>query len=434
MVPIWVACKAFAEPAFAAPTLERKIRLILGSLGLAFALALVVSPAHTEPAKPAPTEPAKSEEPPLQRPDVNVEIVPDREGVELRGQLSLVLIVTNKSNTPLAAVKVSVPSDSFQLAPSDSVPPPNPVALPDIAAFGTTQEKIILQPHDKKQPATFGLHKVPVVVAYTWMTPKGVAMRSAQTATVNLSVLRRFEEEGKSLPGGTAVFLYLLLPIVPAFFAFEAVDQLRRGAELEMPRFGTEHIVPAFLLAFLLSVGFVTLPRSFNVDQAYSDPLNFVGFLFASALLGALVPGIRWAYALLVRWRWGFREKDSPAEYLRKALLSPYGPTHVEWVEGTVGGVTWAGMQLCQPDKTMVLGARMQVTPKSADVNLQEVRNALTDRRRLLKMVKADRVKVIPLDKIQRGAVKLDVPVVTEGLAEFKNTKSEPKSLVEPIQ
>ena len=405
---------------------ERKTRMILGSLGLAFALALVGSPAHTEVDTP-------------QRPDVSLEIVPDREGVERGEQLPLVLIVTNKSDTPLAAVTVSVPSASFQRVPA---------AFPDtIAAFGTVQGTITLQPCDNKQSPAFGPHKVPLVVEYTWLTPKRITMRSAQTGTVSLNVLRRFEEEAKSLPGGTAAFLYLILPIVPAFFAFFAVNQLRRGEKLQMPKFGSEYILPAFLLSLLMSVGIVTL-RSFDVDLAYADPRKFVSFLAASAMLGALVPGGRWGYAVVVRRRWNFRQNDSLEDYLRKALLGPQARPDSEllWVEGKADNETWKGMQLFQPDGAPVLGARLQVTPESADENLRkelwtilttevfDSNNALIDRRRLVKMVEAHNLTIVIRERIMQGGQPLDAKVATEGLTQFKATASTSKPLVEPIR
>ena len=421
---------------------NRTTSLVLVFPVLALALALAVRPARTEPA----TAPAPVAAP--QRPDVSLDIIADREGVEVGEQLPLVLIVTNKSDTPLTAVTVWVPSASFQLVHDAA----HGASLPDaLAAFGTAQGTITLEPRKEQPkvpgeaaPSPFGSHKVPVVVEYTWLR-NGVTTRSAQTGTVSLNVRRRFEEESKSLPGGTAAFLYLILPIVPAFFAFDAVDRLRKGEPLQMPKFGTEHIFPAFLLSLLLSVVIVTL-RSVNVDLAYSNPIQFIGFLAGSAVLGALLPGVRWVYAVVERQRWGFRHTDQAADYLRKALLSPYRPSDVEWVEGAAGGVNWAGIRLWQPDKTMALGPRLQVTPAGADdkqrkeqwkiltTEIFDSSEALIDARRLVEMVKAHTLAIGYLGRVTRGGDPISSVVATEGLAQFQQTASRPMALVEPKQ
>lgn len=393
-------------------------RPVLGSLGLTLVLALILGPARSQP-----TEKQAASAATLKRPDVSLEIIPDRDGIELGQKLAVTVIVNNNSATHLNNVVVSSHSTAFLQDPAAT-----PTA--DVAAFGSRQWTVSLAPSRSGEPPAFGPHKVAVIVTYEWMNPTGAPTTSAQTGTISLSLLRRFEEEGKSLPGGTAAFLYLILPLVPAFFAYDAVDRLRRGEALAMPSFGAEQIAPAFLLAFLLSVGFVTI-RGFTVEMAYADRLYFVGFLAASAGLGALVPGLRWGYAIIVRQRWGFRNTDTPAAYLRKVLLGPYTPFDLAWTEGTAGGVEWKGMQLRQPDGATVLGARLQVTPESGGVTLQEVRAALADRRRLLAMVDAGKVKILPLEKIVRGQDKLDVLVVTEGLADFQPTSRTSKPLME---
>ncbi|MBI2155349.1 MAG: hypothetical protein HY616_06045 [Candidatus Rokubacteria bacterium] len=422
----------------------RRARLIVRSLGLATAVALaIVSSARAQsPAAQAtttaktPTPAAQATPTAPQAPTVALEVVPDRDAVERQQTVAVVVIVTNKSDASLTGVTVSVPSAAFKPAVAVTFPA-------DVSPFGTAHATITLQPEAQ---AAFGAHKVAVVAEYSWAGPAG-ARRSAQTATVSLQIKRRFEEEAKGLPGGTAAFLYLLLPVVPAFLAFDVVDRLRKGETLRMPTFSTEHIVPAFLLSLLFSIGFMTA-ASFNVELAYSDPGLFLRVLALSAALGAGVPCVRWLYAVVVRWRWAFTNDDTPAEYLRKALLGPRAPSDYVWIEGTVGSETWEGVRLRQPDDTLVLGVRLQATAATgAGGTVREdvwttltteifEQTALKDRRLLVKLVKTGAVGLRFQQKIIRGGQPIDGAVAVDGLAGLKETsgKSTPKPLVEPVR
>jgi hypothetical protein len=411
----------------------------------AFCFACVLVLARADPAQSG--EPVSDSEAAPRAPVVSLEAVADGEGVELTKHVAVVLIVTNKSATSLDGVKISIPSASFEPDPPDT-----DLALPNIRAFETIYRSIDLQPIGKPQ-AAYGTHKVPVVIKYTWAAPNRPEMTSSQATTVTLQVLRRFQQEGGALPGGTAVFLYLILPIVPAFFAFDAVDRLRKGEQLGLPTFGTEHILPAFLLSLLLSIFTVTVSSfstEFNVELAYSNPLLFVGYVAASAAIGALVPGGRWIWDAVENGKWRFRPGESPADYLRKALLGPGAPKAFDWVEGIVGSETYKGMQLQQPGRkprALVLGARMQVTRgkingKEIDDELWEQlksqvfdgKNALTDRRRLLAMVQDGWLKAGPLQLVARGDENVPGLALTEELSGFKPTRHTAKTLVEPIQ
>jgi hypothetical protein len=419
----------------------RAARLILGSLGLTAAIAaVVVSQSRAQSTAPAstsaaPQAPATGQAPSTTAPGVTLEVMPDIDGLELGAKLALFVVVTNKSETPLNDVTVSVRSSAFQ-----RIGPAVPVGV--VPPFGTMHETITVEP---MREAAFGPHKVPVLVEYAWSTTAGAARKSAQAVTVSLQIKRRFEEEGKSLPGGTAAFLYLLLPVVPAFLAFDVVDRLRKGEALRIPTFGTEHVVPAFLLSLLLSVSVMTAAK-LNVELAYTDPRLFLLVLAASAVLGALIPGARWIHAAITRWRWAFRNGDSLEEYLRKALLGPRTPADFVWVEGAAGADTWQGLRLQQPAGALVLGARLQVNIANG-ANGQPLEDAwkkatteifeqatLKDRRGLVDMAKAGTVKLGFQERIVRAGQPLDGAVAIDGLAEFKETKTTPKPIVQPVR
>lgn len=402
------------------------------SLAVLFVLVLVAGRLHAEPAKPATSPAPAAEEHQLQRPDVGLEIIADRDAIEVGAPVPVTLIVTNKSDIPLADVKVAVHSDAFRRL-SGSLP----VSL---APFGTAIGNLVLKPGrddpDKdKTPVIYGTHKVPVIVEYAWTTPKGDVVTSAQTGSVTLNVLRRFDEEGKSLPGGSAAFLYLLLPVIPAFFAYSVVDQLRQGKGLEMPKFGTEQIVPAFLLSLVLSGCAV----GFDVDLAYYDRQKFIFFMIASAFLGALLPLVQWAREANGRRRWTFHEQDSYEDYLRKALFSPKTRNAKPvWVEGTVDSVVWAGMRLFQPDGAPVLGAQLQVSPnpdegegrrKELWDKLERILsgNELKEPELLLEMIRTRQLVVNLLDAVKRGEEAITDVVSTDK----ELLRLQPKSLVD---
>jgi hypothetical protein len=437
----------------------RNTRLIFGSLGLTCAVAMAdtdlaraqstVPPG--ESGTPAPgikpsTPPARAvvpaATPPVQAPNVTLEVVADRDAVERDETLAIVVILTNKADAGLTGVKISVPSAAFEppSLPSGASAPPEPSS---VSAFGTMHHTIALKP---RPLAAFGPHKVPVVVEYAWSPPTGAKRTSAQTATLTLQVKRRFEEEGKGLPGGTAVFLYLLLPVVPAFLAYDVVEHLRKGDGFTMPKFGTEHIVPAFLVSLVLSVALATAVN-FNVELAYTNPRLFLSVLGLSAVLGAAVPAVRWIYWVYERWRWAFKNGDSSSEYLRKALLGPRTPAQFVWVEGDAGGETWKGVRLHQPDGTVVLGARVQVTTADSAKNGAEWQRltgqvfhgaqpdaALKDRQLLVKMAKAGTATVNHVESIVRGGASLDSFVAVDGLALLQTKSTSAKPLVQVVR
>jgi len=414
-----------------------RVTLLASSLASAVVTAVLVVPAR------AATDGA------LQPPTVVLEVVPARDAVEHGERLSVVVVVTNKSAIPLRDVRITVPSVPLALnpapppAPTFVGPPESVVLLGDVPAFGSAHEAILLTATD---PASFGSHKLPVVARYAWSASRTPLHSSAQTATLTVQVKRRFEEEGRALPGGAAAFLYLLLPVVPAFMVYDLVDRWRRGEELSFPRFDAEQLVPAFLMSLLLSIVFAAI-LNFNVELAYRDPRLFLLVIAVSAALGAALPTARWAYAKCVDRRWAFADGDSAEAYLRKALLGPRTPSEFDWLEGTDGNQIWNGVKLVQPDGSLALGARLQVSTDDSDrdgKNWTKLTTlvfdgatrgaALKDRNALVDMVERGTAAITHLEKITRGTSPLDAFVVVDGLRQWtvKSTKRAP--LVEPVR
>jgi len=431
------------------PAIGSTARLIFGSLGLACLVAAAGADLARAQSKGAPAASGKASSAPkaaapagaapaVQAPAVTLEVAADRDGVERNEPLAVVVILTNKADVELRGVKISVLSAAFQ-PPVISAPAP-----PTVPAFRTVHHPMTLT---SMPQATFGAHKVPVMVEYTWPAPTGGTWTSAQTAMLTVQVKRRFEEEGKGLPGGTAVFLYLLLPVVPAFLAYDVLERLRKGEGLTMPKFGTEHIMPAFLLALVLSIAVATAVN-FNVELAYTNPRLFLGVIAFSAGLGAAIPAGRFMRGVQQRWRWAFKNGEPADEYLRKALLGPRTSAEFVWVEGTAGGETWKGVKLLQPNGTaVVLGARVQVTtPDSAGPGTSWQRlttevfhgagdeATLADRRLLVKMVKAGTVTVSRLESIVRGTNTVDGFVAVGAPAQLQTTATTAKPLVQVIR
>src|SRR5439155_27047578 len=123
----------------------------------------------------------------------------------------------------------------------------------------------------------------------------------------------------------------------------------------------TDYVVPAFLIAVLLNLLLLLIFRQFQVD--YSDPPIMLAILIGSFLLGMAAAAIRWGVHVLRLLPWAFSEKDSPTEYLRKALLRPGGTETQEWVDGHDSeGEQWQGILLKQPTGAVALGATFQIT------------------------------------------------------------------------
>lgn len=358
-------------------------------------------------------------------PVVEFQAVALRESAERDRESTIFLFVSNKSDKALTGLSLDIPEDVF-----GTVKPPDFSA--GVPPFGSVRQNLVVRPTAQ---ADYAAHKILLTLSYKW-NAGGREVTSAQTTTVSLGVKRRFEEEAKGFPGGTAAFLYLLLPVIPAVLSYRLADGLRKGNGLTKPTFGTEDIVPAFLIAVVLNL-LVLLLGKIGWGVAYSDPLTFVGVLAGSFLCGVAVPFYFWRRELREFRCWGFKNNDTREEYLRKALLSPHAPGTFTWATGTVNGETWQGILLKQPNGTPVLGAQLQVSPpktgdqKKDKAAFELIDENIHDRQSLADMLKNRKLLVVGfMAKVKRGETGQDTVIVTDEVKGFEQTGGVVKPLV----
>lgn len=335
--------------------------------------------------------------------------------IEKEEDLAVELVIVNGSDRELRNPALIPPRDEeFRFAGKQNLPP----SLPP---FGSVVSSFTI----KAQPdAAYGPHNVVVGVRYGW-SAEGRSFVSMQTATLSIDVKRPFEDEASGLPGGTAALFNLLLPLLPAFFAYQIVDRLRKGDGLQVPVFGSEYILPAFFIGLL-----ATSLRAYNV------PLGWV--LGGAAVLGALWPAAHWAREAWERRTWGFHENDDETVYLRKALLARGAPRRFIRISGRALGETWSGVELAQPDGALVLGATLQVTPRnlddfsSAEALVNEINNGASrkKRRQLLELVNDGSLTLSRLANVDRGGRNHPEIVVTD-LVRFARQSSSPTKFLE---
>jgi hypothetical protein len=352
-----------------------------------------------------------------------------------RGEnLTLYLFISNKSNATLGKLKLNTTDPAFEAVEQ----PAFPETLPP---FGSIRDEVILKARDG---ANFTSHKLLLTLEYVWDTGGGKEAVSAQPATVTVQVKRRFDEESKGFPGGTAAFLYLLLPIIPAILGYQFVESLRKENVVKMPTFKAEFIVPAFFAAVALN--FLML-LAFNQDKGlnYSDPRIFLSVLGASLVVGAIVPLVRLMIGLRRMKRWGFDNTDTLQSYLRKALLAPGTPRKFRWATGEADGEEWSGVLLKQPDGTLALGMQLQVSLagnaetdehkekwKKFTQNVLDADGKLIDRHELVRLVEANELTLSPLSYVRRGEQSIDEPVVVQEVRNFKQKESQQQPLTIP--
>lgn len=357
---------------------------------------------------------------PIVAPTVDFQAFLSREKVERNETVTIYLAIANKSSIPIILSRVNIPKEAFDENNLSRLP----LLLSPYASY---QTNVTITARDV---TNFGLHRLMLSVDFYW-SAEGKDFISTQPTSVTLEVTRRFEEEAKGFPGGTAAFLYLLLPIIPAFLSYQTMERIRTGKPLEIPSFTSEHIVPAFFAAIVVSFLMLLTSRT-ETGIDYSNPKVFASVLVGSLLVGALKPGIHGLWNLAQKLKWGFRPTDTMAEYLEKALLGPRVPDQYKWVRGTLSGESWEGILLRQPNEALVLGAQLQVSSALdpadptyhktyADIGLNvvsetgEVKNA----KRLVEMVKAHQLTLDYLKKITQGGEPRDVRVVVDQI----NTK-----------
>ena len=382
-------------------------------------------------------------------PAVEFQVVPARDNVGRGEPLTLYLYFTNKSNTTLTLTAITLSDQAFRRdEQAEQAQQAKPITVPTpLAPFSSVETRMVIKARDE---AKYAQYKFPLYVDYIWEAD-GKSYASKQSATVTVELRRRFDEEAKGFPGGTAAFLYLLLPIVPALLSYQIVNALRKGEGFKAPTFGSEHIAPAFMLAVLISL-FVLVGAKDDPGFDYSDPSVFLTVLIASAAAGAIVPALRWLWGVIKKKARGFKWDDSPQAYLKKALRQLDPGEQFRWVQGKAGGELWEGLLLKQPDGTNVVGIQLQVSPNypvGADdaaraatwtaltTELVRADGLIVNSKELVRKVDEGELSVSPLAFINRGGRQLntrnEVAWEVGGFVEIDGT-SQPKPLVTPVQ
>jgi hypothetical protein len=375
--------------------------------------------------------PAASPTPAPSPPVIEFQAVPDREVTERDEKVATFVIITNKSDKSVNVIDVIGSSKAFTVEPLK--------INAALKSFESLQKELTIAANND---ATFTPHKVSLLMQYSW-DAGGQQVTSAQSTTISMEVRRRFEEEAKGFPGGTAAFLYLLLPILPALLSYQLIDRLRKDKKLQMPSFSTDQLVPAFFLAVVFSFLVVLVAKS-DHEINYSEPRVFLSVLAISVAAGAAIPGI---HALIDYARyliWGFKDNDSGEVYLHRALTSRRSPDKFVWATGRVGEEKWEGMLFEQPGGKPVLGATVRVT-RAKDVSssdwakmksqIFDDENRLLDAAYLEQMLRTKRVTVATLDKVKRGDDPHPGFVVVKEIEGFIKGGEKPNSniLVRPV-
>lgn len=364
-------------------------------------------------------------------PTIEFQVLTARERAERDEKIPISLFISNKSPITTTDLKLNFAHNSFETVEQPALPS-------SLAPFDSVTAATVIKPQND---AGYETHKLLFTLEYKWKA-SDKEFRSAQSATSAVLVQRQFEEETKGFPGGTAAFFYLLLPIIPAILSYQFCDGLRRGEGPKLPSFGAEYVVPAFFAAVVLSL---LMLFAFRLDSGlnYSNPLVFIGVLFASLLIGSVVPLARWKHENKLKAVWGFNNTDTPEAYLRKALLAPWSPREFTWATGRVDRDEWAGIVLKQPNGVSVLGAKLQVSPtKPLSVDdwnlfLQEVisrSGIVLDRARLVQMVEAKELKFEFHTRITHAGNPVDHVVVIDEVKNWKRAGDQTSPLVTPYR
>jgi hypothetical protein len=176
-------------------------------------------------------------------PAIEFQALATRDKAQPDEKIPISLFIANKSPIAVTDLKLNFADNSFELAEQPSLPT-------SLAPFDSVTAATAMKPRDN---ARYETHKLLLTLEYKWKS-NNKEFRSAQAATATVVVQRRFEEETKGFPGGTAAFFYLLLPIIPAILSYQFVDGLRRGEGPKLPSFKAEYVVPAFFAAVVLSL------------------------------------------------------------------------------------------------------------------------------------------------------------------------------------
>jgi hypothetical protein len=351
------------------------LRIALAAAALGFSI-LWATPLQ---ASSAATASAQTSEP-----DVTFQVLADRDTANRYDCIGLVFLVTNRSELSLDNVQLVLePNDSVNLKP-----------LPAIGAIPAFGSQVVENCALISANSSFQNHRAVFLLHYSW-SASGVQHVSTQSATWSVQVERQFEDEAKGLPGGTAALLYLILPVMILFLAYQIVDSLRVG-KLEIPEFKSTYIAPAFLGAILFNL---LIMHDWQNDQGflYGTPQGLARSILLLVLAGAAIPLVRWFVGLCF---YTFREKDSKQKYLAKALHGNH-IGEVSWTKATIAGIEWEGALLTQPNGAKGFGARLAVSPADPGGPSAEDLKTVIDERGII----FDKAKL--MDYIRTGKLKL---------------------------
>ena len=378
--------------------------------------------------------PSSSPSPTPSPPAIEFLAVPNHEILNRTEQAEVSVLISNKSDKPVQVLDVSLAGKNT--TGQDAHFTGNLAINSELKPFTSESRNLTITATEK---APFTQTKLLLLLRYSW-NAGNERVTSMQTATVPITVQRPFEEEAKGFPGGTAAFLYFLLPVIPALLSYQLIERYRKGEGWSLPTFNAEHIVPAFFLSIILSFVILYVARTKNGFD-YSSPRLFALVLAVSAGAGAVVPFVRLLHDRWLSRTWGFKDNEGEAEYLRKALLSPWSPAEFSWATGKVGKITWQGILLEQPGGAKVLGAAVQITRSETvdDAFWENAQKELFDgevirnRQRLVEMVASRQLKVVLNEPIMEGKRVVKAYVVVGQVKGFQQTNSDVKNLLRPL-
>jgi hypothetical protein len=441
-------------------TSARSFRLlVLSSLALVLlGLVLMLSPASTttsaQKSKKGEPKPNPSPSPPT----IDFQATSEVDIVEKGKPVHVHLNFTNKSEQRLTISEITLSSQSFSITSAQSgTPSPSPSPNGALQATSLRLEQVV-EPFQTfadsltmtaKESAPFSQNKLILTAKYSWPSCQQ-RFESAQIAILTIEVRRRFEEEAKGLPGGTAAILYLLLPILPALFSYQLLNRRRKHQGWQVPTFGTEHILPAFFLAVLFSLIIIWRTKA-HQEIDYSNYTVFLTVIFLSAIAGALIPTVRWIIDSIRRSIYDFKDTDCGDKYLLRALRGRHSKGGFIWAKGRVNTEQWEGILFHQLDGSPVLGAILQIakTDKVSDAEWEKIKEKLfgkepldkndegvkhtelLDPKYLRKLVKAIKIQVGSAQKIKVGSGHLEASVVVNAVKDLKvDAPTEHRALV----
>lgn len=320
--------------------------------------------------------------------EVELSVVPTTGFVERHEFTRVVVSVANHGTAPVRLEGISLYAADFHVTHRAPLPR-------ELPSGGQRTVTIRITAGDK---TAYG--KQSLVARLRVATLDVKPRRSAVTATFDLEVRRPWSEEASGLPGGNPALFFLLLPVVPAFLAYQLVDRRRRGEGWAVPKIDGESVAAAFFLALLVNLG-----RTAS-GWAESDPsaLGTIALFLVSAVLGAAWPALRWWKEHHDWEKWAFRIDETPESYLKKALLGPRSPEEFLWTRAKVEESEWEGILLEQPDGTRVLGASLQLCAG------QTKRQSLAEN---------------PIEELRRSSTEIQVNQLTQNSSEKRRRARE---------